>query len=103
MGINARLRLNHATKGGNANRSFSGDETMKDQTEYACNLAGVAQFALDRWKDAKDRFPSGQEDDDNLYTGLCQAYSAVLRQITGVSACISAPERWQASINAMTT
>ena len=72
------------------------------QTEYACTLKGVALFALDRWKAARDEHHNSPHDIDRLIaTGRCRAYSSVLRQITGIPAGLDCVERWEQSIKTM--
>ena len=56
---------------------------MPHHSAYACNLPGVARLALDRWKEAKAAYPSGEESEDLILTGRCQAYGAILAHITG--------------------
>ena len=70
---------------------------MPNTTEYDCTLKGTAQFALDHWTASKLRWPTNEDAENMILTGRCQAYSAILNQITGTR-CV---DQWQAMIDTM--
>jgi hypothetical protein len=64
-------------------------------SKYACNMLGVARCAYDGWCIAKDSYESAaRQDDRELYTGYCRAYSQILRVVTGIPATVKCQERW---------
>ena len=69
--------------------------------EYACNMKGLANYALDCWRKAKAAYPTNNDEDNMILTGRCQAYSAMLHLITGIPVTMDQPTRWQCFIDTM--